>query len=136
MIDSIVTKTANKKYAEMSKHGNLRLAICGPKNSDCCHVSDLDDRENVDFRLGAIDVFSGTDLAGCQNFKLPSLAWFEIENWNTPGYSEDGWEGEYIQVHFNNKTRLQCDLTIIGFLKGDSVNIAQTCVLKDNKEGK
>ena len=87
-----------------------------------------------DFCLGAIDTFQGTDLAGCQNFPLPWLAWFEVEKLNTPWFEEKKWQGEYIEVYFNNKTttKLQCDLSSVGFLQGASGNIAMDCDLKDD----
>ena len=121
LITAIVTKTDKLVGGDNRKHGNLRLAICGPRHADCCHISDLGHATYIN-RLEAKNTYVETDLYGCKEFPLPSLAWFEIENWGTPFHKGE----EFIEVHFNNGSKIHCDMS-------KSVhwhNIAPACVLK------
>ncbi len=129
LITAIVTKTDKLVGGDNRKHGNLRLAICGPKHSDCCHISDLGhaDATYINRLEGKKtyvldEYFTYRHGYGCEEFPLPSLAWFEIENWGTPFHKGE----EFIEVHFNNGSKIHCDMS-------KSVhwhNIAPACVLK------
>ena len=43
---------------------------------------------------------------------------------------EDGWQGDYIEVIFDNKTKLHCDLSSYGMIQKGKVHIEKNCNLE------
>ena len=50
------------------------------------------------------DGFIGKNLKGCDNFQIPQLKSFKITNYSKSVFP-DGWQGVYIEILFNNRSR-------------------------------
>ena len=53
-----------------------------------------------------------------------------------PNGKKDGWGGDYIEVIFDNKTKLHCDLSTYGIIEARTVHIEKKCNLMENEPGK
>ena len=86
-----------------------------------------------------MDTFTDNDLKECQDFELPQMSNFEIKNYNVGESNEadrpDGWMGEFIEIGFNNHSRLHCDIEDVGMIEEMKVDLVENknanCTLKN-----
>ena len=69
------------------------------------------------FGSNSIDSFKGLDLGECRNIEVSHINFFEIQH-HLWANDESGWDGVYIQLIFDNQTRLHCDLEPYGSIMG------------------
>ena len=72
-------------------------------NKDCCDIKPLT-RTSSPFQRGSTDRFIGKNLKRCDNFQIPQLKSFKITNYSKSIFP-DGWQGVYIEILFNNRSR-------------------------------
>ena len=105
----MVTKTKTSREGSLDYGSHLDLTICGRPNNMCCHIYNLRNSPDASFLPNAVDSFRGTALKECQNFEVQFMSYFIIKEWST--HSDAGlWEGVYIELRFNNGSKLHCDL--------------------------
>ena len=78
-------------------------------------------------------MFNGKNLKGCDNFEIPQLKSFKIRNYST-SIIPDGWQGVYIEIYFNNKSRLNCDLSNYEFIENETIQVEDHCKIKNNSK--
>ena len=90
-------------------------------------------RTSNPFQRGSTDLFNGKNLKSCDNFEIPQLKSFKIRNYST-SIIPDGWQGVYIEIYFNNKSRLNCDLSNYGFIENETIQVEDHCKIKDKSK--
>ena len=90
-------------------------------------------RTSNPFQRGSTDLFNGKNLKSCDNFEIPQLKSFKIRNYST-SIIPDGWQGVYIEIYFNNKSRLNCDLSNYGFIENETIQVEDHCKIKNNSK--
>ena len=100
-------------------------------NKDCCDIKPLTRTSNP-FQRGSTDLFNGKNLKGCDNFQIPQLKSFKIRNYSR-SFIPDGWQGVYIEIYFNNKSRLNCNLSNYGFIENETIQVEDHCKIKSQK---
>jgi hypothetical protein len=106
-------------------------------NKDCCDIKPLTRTSNP-FQRGSTNLFNGKNLKGCDNFQIPQLKSFRITNYST-SFIPDGWQGVYIEIVFNNKSRLICDLSKYGknadgFIENETIQVKDDCKIQNNSK--
>ena len=76
----------------------------------------------VSYKRNQVDVFAGRALRQCEGVQFKQIKKLKIRNLHTKAKDSypDGWQGDYIDIGFNNGTRF-CDieLTDMNFSKFD-----------------
>ena len=102
-----------------------------PNIFSCCDIKPLTHTSNP-FQRGSTDSFKGKNLKRCDNFEIPQLKYFKIRNYSASSIA-DGWQGVYIEIHFNNKSRLNCDLSNYGFIENETIKVEDDCKIKSKQ---
>lgn len=93
----------------------------------CCHIEPMTyGTLKVPYKQNAVDTFTGTNLKECEDFELPQMSYLAIRNYRIRLESleadhlrpiwPDGWMGNFIEIEFNNQSRIHCDLVDLGLI--------------------
>ena len=81
----------------------ITLSICD-NESTCCYMNDVDDPNVDDHEPGHIDVYTDTELRGCNQFHLKSIFKIVAEI-----SGSDGWNPEWFKIEMDDFVYFECD---------------------------
>ena len=97
-------KTGSGKYDDIKNDmGDLTVELSSPEGN--CKTNVLNNPEEVNFKLNALDVFYGDVLGSCRNFQPRIISSVTFNHKGT-----DGWQGQYIKIVLSQDKIFHCEI--------------------------